>query len=119
MTTTTKMMMMIMMMMLLLNRLFLPRLNTMSGTVCIDFHYHMFGFHINTLKLIQRQSSTTPSTVWMRSRDQGNRWYEARVELNLTSDTQLVLVASRGQEFSGDIGLDAISILAGPCPSSS
>jgi hypothetical protein len=99
-------------------RLFLPKLSAVSGTVCVDFRYHMYGFHINTLKLVQRDSSAVSSTIWMRSHDMGNSWYQGSVEAKVGSDTQLMFVASRGQEFSGDIGLDAVSVFSGPCPRS-
>lgn len=98
-------------------RLLFPNFNY-NGTVCIDFHYHMYGFHINTLKLVQRLSDADV-TVWMRHGNMGNTWYHGAVQIPLTSSTQLIFDASRGQEFSGDIGLDLITVATGPCPGSS
>lgn len=98
-------------------RIIFPRFQY-SGVACVSFHYHMYGFHINRLKLMQRQSSVA-STVWMRSHDMGNTWYFGAVELNLTTDSQLMLVGIRGEAYSGDIGLDAIAVSAGGCPQTS
>jgi len=71
-------------------RLILPQLNY-NGTVCVNFYYHMFGFHINTLKLIQRLA-VGDVTVWIRSFNMGNTWYHGAVQVPITSPSQVCIV---------------------------
>ena len=68
-------------------RLFFPRLN-FSGEVCVDFYYHMFGFHINTLKLVRKADSQS-NVVWIKSREIGNYWLHASVGVNLSTNSQV------------------------------
>ena len=69
----------------------LPKLDY-SGVVCVDFYYHMYGFHIKDLRLVQQSTTSTGQvsrTVWMRSRDMGNQWYHGNSELDISYDSQV------------------------------
>jgi len=95
-------------------RLFFPIISNYSGNACIDFYYHMFGFHVNTLKVIQYTGSYGV-IIWSRSFEMGNQWYRGLVNVNLQSNTRLQIVASRGGEYSGDIAIDKVQITQGQC----
>jgi hypothetical protein len=98
-------------------RIFFPKLNFV-GDVCVDFYYHMYGFHIDTLSLLLNNAgSNTPVQLWSRTNEIGNVWMHGSVSTTLTgSSSQLQFIGVRGLEFSGDIGLDKLQISAGKCP---
>lgn len=60
-----------------------------TGTHCINFHYHMYGFHINTLQLLKKTTSGGNSQLWQRSKEQGNKWFHAAVEIDLDEGDQV------------------------------
>lgn len=94
-------------------RLSFPKLN-FAGEVCVDFYYHMYGFHINALKLV-RITEDQSTVVWMRTKQIGNVWLNASVGVELSENSQLQFIGIRGEEFSGDIGLDKILVRSGSC----
>ncbi|KAJ7393860.1 hypothetical protein OS493_003527 [Desmophyllum pertusum] len=84
-----------------------------SGTnskpvVCLTFYYHMYGNDINELYLYNRGKN-----VWRMSGDQGDEWKKAQIII--TGNFQLVLIASVGKSYLGDIAIDDISVTDGYC----
>ncbi|KTF87949.1 hypothetical protein cypCar_00037127 [Cyprinus carpio] len=96
-----------------------------NPTYCFSFYYHMYGKHIGTLNVYLRQKSQTgqDTSVWTLSGNQGDRWRQARVNINPTSSFQMVLEGIRGSGIEGDIAVDDVTIEEGECqdppPSSS
>ncbi|KAI2654400.1 hypothetical protein H4Q32_011118 [Labeo rohita] len=78
-----------------------------------------------TLNVYLRQKSQTgqDTSVWTLSGNQGDRWRQARVNINPTSSFQMVLEGIRGSGIEGDIAIDDVTIEEGECrdppPSSS
>uniref|UniRef100_A0A672Q4H1 MAM domain containing glycosylphosphatidylinositol anchor 2 n=1 Tax=Sinocyclocheilus grahami TaxID=75366 RepID=A0A672Q4H1_SINGR len=88
-----------------------------SPTYCFSFYYHMYGKHIGTLNVYLRQKSQTgqDTSVWTLSGNQGDRWRQARVNINPTSSFQMVLEGIRGSGIEGDIAIDDVTIEEGEC----
>lgn len=88
-----------------------------NPTYCFSFYYHMYGKHIGTLNVYLRQKSQTgqDTSVWTLSGNQGDRWRQARVNINPTSSFQMVLEGIRGSGIEGDIAVDDVAIEEGEC----
>uniref|UniRef100_A0A673MWH0 MAM domain-containing glycosylphosphatidylinositol anchor protein 2-like n=1 Tax=Sinocyclocheilus rhinocerous TaxID=307959 RepID=A0A673MWH0_9TELE len=88
-----------------------------NPTYCFSFFYHMYGKHIGTLNVYLRQKSQTgqDTSVWTLSGNQGDRWRQARVNINPTSSFQMVLEGIRGSGIEGDIAVDDVAIEEGEC----
>ena len=92
---------------------------TSAGEHCIQFEYHMFGFHIGRL-VLHRISNSDVSIddddfLWRRIGQKGNEWLHAAVNVTLTSTQSLAFVGHRAMEYSGDIGLDSLKLTRGYC----
>ncbi|CAH3118157.1 unnamed protein product [Pocillopora meandrina] len=85
---------------------------------CVSFWYHMYGPHVDTLRLYQKVGSTLGKPKWVRQGDQGNQWIQGEYTVEHTKDVQIVFEAVRGVSYRGDIALDDISLKDGSCPSS-
>ncbi|KAK9959939.1 hypothetical protein ABG768_010029 [Culter alburnus] len=88
-----------------------------NPTYCFSFYYHMYGKHIGTLNVYLRQKSQTgqDTSVWTLSGNQGDRWRQARVNINPTSSFQIILEGIRGSGIEGDIAIDDVTIEEGEC----
>ena len=59
---------------------------------CVRFFYHMYGASIGMLNVYGIPQNTLPqlgTPAWTRSRDQGNQWLQAAVNLDITSNFQV------------------------------
>ncbi|KAI0225942.1 Zinc metalloproteinase nas-36 [Lamellibrachia satsuma] len=92
----------------------IPRLYS-NGDHCVTFNYHMYGFHVNELRLARNTSWGQLETVWRQRKDHGNRWLSARVDVIMGSYDKLAFIGVVGHEFSGDIALDDIDVKKGRC----
>ena len=61
-----------------------PRLYS-NGDHCVTFNYHMYGFHVNELRLARKTSWGQLETVWRQRKDHGDRWLSARVDVIMGS----------------------------------
>lgn len=54
--------------------------SNLSDTVCVRFHYHMYGATIGTIRVFVREkgSSNIGSHLWDRSAQKGNEWIPAQ-----------------------------------------
>jgi len=76
---------------MVVRRLILPKLDY-SGVICVEFYYHMFGFHVRSLRLVQRTATSAGEvirTVWMRSGQKGTTWLYGNRELDISPDSQV------------------------------
>ncbi|ELT88549.1 hypothetical protein CAPTEDRAFT_218762 [Capitella teleta] len=91
-----------------------------SGSVCVDFWYHMYGASMGSLKVFSQtglDSSTISDSDFFVSGDQGNVWINAKVTVDLNSNNGRVgWQATKGNEIQSDIAVDTISITRGACP---
>ncbi|XP_011451638.3 uncharacterized protein [Magallana gigas] len=81
---------------------------------CLTFWYHMYGRDTDSLTVILQGASN--STLWNKYGDQGNDWQRAVVEIP-TSPTRhkIILEFTQGVSYHGDIAIDDIIVLHGPC----
>uniref|UniRef100_G3PY20 MAM domain-containing protein n=2 Tax=Gasterosteus aculeatus aculeatus TaxID=481459 RepID=G3PY20_GASAC len=85
---------------------------------CFTFWYHMFGATAGSLRMLLLTAEPLKKTlVWQNSGNQGDEWL--RVQSHVTSQNvhQVILEATVGGE-AGDIAIDDISLVGGPCPAS-
>ncbi|XP_062571982.1 uncharacterized protein LOC134233928 isoform X2 [Saccostrea cucullata] len=81
---------------------------------CLTFWYHMFGRDTASLRVILQGSSN--STIWTKSGDQGNSWQRAVIEIPTSVKRhQVLLEVTEGASYHGDIAIDDIIVLDGPC----
>ena len=99
---------------LLVSRLKLPAVPT-SGTYCLRFAYHMYGWHIDTLRIDVEGVNASATELWSDSGRKGNYWISQTVSRPLQSGDRIVFVGIRGGGYSGDIGLDTIRLNSGDC----
>ncbi|XP_034558606.1 MAM and LDL-receptor class A domain-containing protein 2 [Notolabrus celidotus] len=85
---------------------------------CFTFWFHMFGPTVGSLRmLLQKAEPLKKTLVWQKSGDQGDEWQLVRIHVTLQTVHQVILEATVGGE-AGDIAIDDISIVSGPCPAS-
>ena len=56
---------------------------------CVSFWYHMYGPHVDTLRLYKKQGFSLGKPQWMRRGDQGNQWVLGEYTVEHTSDVQV------------------------------
>uniref|UniRef100_A0AAQ6ITE1 MAM domain-containing protein n=3 Tax=Anabas testudineus TaxID=64144 RepID=A0AAQ6ITE1_ANATE len=85
---------------------------------CVRFWYHMFGATVGSLRmLLQTVDPFEKTLVWQKSGNQGDEWLLVQSHVTLTKVHQVILEATVGGE-AGDIAIDDISFISGPCPAS-
>ncbi|CAG2242742.1 unnamed protein product [Mytilus edulis] len=81
---------------------------------CLTFWYHIYGTHINTLKVFQVEN-TTLNLLWSKSDSQGNKWHFKFLSLNDTGPYHIMFRATRGKGIKSEIAVDDISIHNSDC----
>lgn len=56
---------------------------------CLQFWYHMYGPHVDTLNVYTKANGQLGSPVWKLSGTQGNKWRHAVVSLTVSSKFQV------------------------------
>ncbi|OPL32981.1 hypothetical protein AM593_06397, partial [Mytilus galloprovincialis] len=85
-----------------------------SPKQCLTFWYHMYGDDINNLKVFQLNSDHTVE-LWIKSDNQGNKWYFKSLELKDIGPYQIQFKATRGDGDKSDIAIDDIIITNTAC----
>ncbi|XP_044084529.1 MAM and LDL-receptor class A domain-containing protein 1 [Neovison vison] len=90
-----------------------PVLNATSTEGCtFRFSYHMFGKHIYRLAIYQRVwSNTRGQLLWQIFGNQGNRWIRKHLSVSSRQPFQVLVEASVGDGFTGDIAVDDLSFM--------
>ncbi|XP_069847836.1 MAM and LDL-receptor class A domain-containing protein 1 [Dipodomys merriami] len=90
-----------------------PILNATSPSGCtFRLYYHMFGKHIYRLAIYQRiWSNSKGQLLWQIFGDQGNRWIRKQLNVSSGQPFQILVEASVGDGFTGDIAIDDLSFL--------
>ncbi|XP_028396383.1 MAM and LDL-receptor class A domain-containing protein 1-like [Dendronephthya gigantea] len=94
---------------------------TLNGNQYMKFSYHMYGGDVGTLKIYANNRMISSQTG-----NQGNQWVQAEqpiISLRRESEHFLLLFqvkfeGIRGNDYEGDIAIDAISFTPGSCSSS-
>eukprot|EP00105_Crassostrea_gigas_P044337 XP_019928485.1 PREDICTED: MAM domain-containing glycosylphosphatidylinositol anchor protein 1-like [Crassostrea gigas] len=80
-------------------------------------YYHMYGGYINTLTIRTQKGNNTAIDHWKLSGNQGDAWHHlSGVTLSLDSPKKIIIEATKGANYEGDIAIDSIKLLplAGP-----
>uniref|UniRef100_A0A8C5VYQ1 MAM and LDL-receptor class A domain-containing protein 1 n=1 Tax=Microcebus murinus TaxID=30608 RepID=A0A8C5VYQ1_MICMU len=90
-----------------------PIFNTTDAKGCtFRFYYHMFGKHIYRLAIYQRiWSDTRGQLLWQIFGNQGNRWIRKHLNISSRQPFQILVEASVGDGFTGDIAIDDLSFM--------
>ncbi|XP_038573588.1 MAM and LDL-receptor class A domain-containing protein 1 [Micropterus salmoides] len=85
---------------------------------CFTFWHHMFGTTVGSLRMfLQTADPLKKILVWQRSGNQGDEWLLVQIHVTLQKVHQVILEATVGGQ-AGDIAIDDISLISGPCPAS-
>ncbi|XP_052069169.1 MAM and LDL-receptor class A domain-containing protein 1-like [Mytilus californianus] len=85
-----------------------------SPKQCLTFWYHMFGKHINTLKVFQYNSEYNIK-LWSKSENQRNKWYFQSLLLKDLGPYRIKFKAFRGDGKKSEIAIDSIFITNTAC----
>ncbi|XP_037693308.1 MAM and LDL-receptor class A domain-containing protein 1 [Choloepus didactylus] len=90
-----------------------PTLAATGAQGCVfRFHYHMFGKHVYRLAVYRRvRRNASGHLLWHLFGDQGNRWIREHLNVSSLQPFQIVVEASVGDGFTGDIAIDDLSFL--------
>ncbi|XP_067879874.1 zonadhesin-like [Heterodontus francisci] len=98
-------------------RLESPAMNV-SGDVCVEFSYHMYGLVGDgaTLNVLVRDGPRE-ALLWNRTLPQSIVWLSGAVTVPVQtySSIRVIFEAVRGLTERGDIGLDNVAVITGPC----
>ncbi|MBU8892286.1 MAG: S8 family serine peptidase [Bacteroidales bacterium] len=85
---------------------------TAESNANFNFAYHMYGSSMGTMELQASIDGTSWTTLWTKSGDQGNSWYNATVSLSsyYGSSVQLRYVATTASSYRSDFAIDDISL---------
>jgi len=88
---------------------------TSEENASFNFAYHMYGSSMGTINLQASTDGTSWTTLWTKSGDQGNSWYNATVSLSSYYGTsvQLRYVATTSTSYRSDFAIDDISVTTG------
>ncbi|KAM4771095.1 IgGFc-binding protein-like [Rhinophrynus dorsalis] len=100
-------------------RLDSPQL-TITGDVCVDFWYHMFGSETQNELRVQIIDETGQSVFWSRTGQQSSSWLYGSFTYRSTQvkNIQVNFIGIRGLTEYGDIAIDNIGVKNGPCEGS-
>ncbi|XP_017724713.1 PREDICTED: MAM and LDL-receptor class A domain-containing protein 1 isoform X2 [Rhinopithecus bieti] len=90
-----------------------PILNATDTKGCtFRFYYHMFGKHIYRLAIYQQiWRDSRGQLLWQIFGNQGNRWIRKHLNISSRQPFQILVEASVGDGFTGDIAIDDLSFL--------
>ncbi|KAM6444251.1 IgGFc-binding protein-like isoform 2-T2 [Liasis olivaceus] len=99
-----------------LNRLESPQL-VVSGEVCVDFWYHMFGSEDFNELHVTLLGEEGESVVWSRTGSQSPEWQHGLTVVYFTKESRLKVAfdAIRGLTEYGDTAVDNVVVRRGPC----
>ncbi|XP_066273297.1 MAM and LDL-receptor class A domain-containing protein 1-like [Branchiostoma lanceolatum] len=93
-----------------------------TSPICVSFYYHMYGRGIGTLNVvITDPSQPAGQTVWGESGDKGDVWLQGQFAVDTAvgggeKTVQITFEAVIGRVGFGDIALDDVAYISGPCP---
>ncbi|XP_064612390.1 MAM and LDL-receptor class A domain-containing protein 1-like isoform X2 [Liolophura sinensis] len=83
---------------------------------CFSFWYHMYGMHIQSLRIKVVSETGHTSEIWEMEGEKGNRWTKEELSINYAiAPFQIVLEGEAGHSYRGDIAIDDISLRHGAC----
>ncbi|XP_027784436.2 MAM and LDL-receptor class A domain-containing protein 1 [Marmota flaviventris] len=90
-----------------------PTFNATDMEGCtFRLYYHMFGKHIYRLAIYQRiWSNSRGQLLWQIFGNQGDRWIRKLLHISSRWPFQILVEASVGDGFTGDIAIDDVSFM--------
>ncbi|XP_078532738.1 nephronectin isoform X2 [Lissotriton helveticus] len=86
-----------------------------AGDLCLSFRHKLSGLASGSIQVFVKRSRTHGPPVW--GRDTGYNWRRTHITLKGAGDIKHVIFkGERGREGAGEIGLDDVSLMKGPCP---
>lgn len=88
------------------------------GEQCIEFYYHMFGYHVGILKVYTVVPGQDAVPMWRAFGNQGDVWTVARIpvpEKEANKGYQVVFEVTIGFGNEADIAVDDFRVFDGPC----
>ncbi|XP_072901911.1 epidermal growth factor-like protein 6 isoform X3 [Hemitrygon akajei] len=83
---------------------------------CLTFKYRLVGERIGSLRVL---FNTGNPSFWERTRDKKEDWKVGSITITArnSSETQknIIFEAKRGKGSTGEIGLDSVILISGPC----
>ncbi|NOQ27531.1 MAG: M6 family metalloprotease domain-containing protein [Bacteroidales bacterium] len=91
---------------------------TSESNASFNFAYHMYGSAMGTMQLQATTNGTNWTTLWTKSGDQGNSWFNETVSLSsyYGATVQLRYVATTSTSYTSDFAIDDISVTNGVTP---
>uniref|UniRef100_A0A8W8LNP9 MAM domain-containing protein n=1 Tax=Magallana gigas TaxID=29159 RepID=A0A8W8LNP9_MAGGI len=88
-----------------------------AKTYCLTMYYHMYGGTINTLTIRTQKVNNAAIDRWTLSGNQGDFWHHlSGVNLPLDSQTKIIIEATKGSSYTGDIAIDYVELWPFACP---
>ncbi|XP_050316191.1 MAM and LDL-receptor class A domain-containing protein 2-like isoform X2 [Anthonomus grandis grandis] len=97
-------------------RLISPIFGNLSGNICLEFWYHMYGQTTGTLRAyVKKLSDPWPlnpkNAIFEKSGNQGNVWYMAYKDLGpINEEFQIIMEGVRGDGYVSDIAIDDVKL---------
>ncbi|KAI8514180.1 hypothetical protein Bbelb_085040 [Branchiostoma belcheri] len=88
---------------------------TVQSPSCLHFAYHMFGGDIGQLNVYFRTDAGLSVKVWSLSGNQLNEWHDGAIDIAPQS-LKVEFEGVVGNGYRGDISIDNIYLVDGPCP---
>ncbi|KAK1172073.1 MAM and LDL-receptor class A domain-containing protein 1 [Acipenser oxyrinchus oxyrinchus] len=82
---------------------------------CLRFWYYMSGSGIPFLRVFLRRQNAFTHPIWSTEGHQDTEWHAAQVDINSPVAFQVTFEGIVNPEVLGDIAIDDISLLEGPC----
>ncbi|XP_066995371.2 MAM and LDL-receptor class A domain-containing protein 2 [Anabrus simplex] len=92
-----------------------------DAPLCMRLWFHMFGPSVGSLRVLLRHffhEASTPAThtIWELTGNVGNAWFMGEVTVSSLTEFQVLMEATVGNTAMGDIAVDDVSFIQGPCP---
>lgn len=62
---------------------------SVKQTYCVWFAYHMYGPHVDTLRVYTVSQGQKKPTIWQRKGSTGPQWRHAEVQVTVLGNTQV------------------------------
>lgn len=80
------------------------------------FWYHMYGEDVDTLNIYSSEDHSKKKLLWSRTGTLDKKWYQGSLFIFPKRHTRIIIEATRGQGYKGDIAIDDIKVVKGSCP---
>ncbi|KAJ1217511.1 hypothetical protein NDU88_005105 [Pleurodeles waltl] len=85
-----------------------------GGDLCLSFRHKLSGLQSGTIQVFVKRIHTHGPPVW--GRDTGYNWRRTQITLKGAGDIKhIIFKGERGRDGAGEIGLDDVSLMKGPC----